>query len=165
MLPFCKTCSDKTGGHAKNLKPILPLLVPAINIKIGEIFDSLCISHPWIKSKNLPTSHLITLSPYPPQPSHPPPFPHLLKLTNLSPFPHCQPHHPPTFPNSPPSHLFNPSNLTTLPPTIKALQNNIRLSLSPHWFLREGSQYQNWKANSYSPFLGNNDCCIWALIC
>ena len=70
------------------------------------------------------------------------------------------PHHPltfPTFPTSPASHLSHLSHLATLPPTMIALQNNnTRSSLSPHWFLRGGSPYQNLKANSYSPLLGND---------
>ena len=57
-------------------------------------------------------------------PSH---LSHILNLTNLPlfpPFPPSQPHHPPTY--------------------IEALQNNnIRPSVSPHWILRGGSQYQN----------------------
>ena len=146
MLAFCNTCSDfhmkKTGGHAKNLQPILPLC-SLNNIKRnGEIFDSLCVPHPWIK---LEISHLFTLSP-----SH---------LTHQ---PHHHPSPPPSpiFLTSPPSHVFHianltmlspsqphqPPNLTTFPPTTKALQNNnIRLSLSPHWFLKGGSLNQNQK--------------------
>ena len=72
---------------------------------------------------------------------------HLSQLPNLTlllPFPPSQPHYSPTFPtfpNSPPLHLqLKHSKIITLE------------LLSPHWFLREGSQYQNWKAKSlFSP--------------
>ena len=78
-------------------------------------------------------------------------------------FPTLTPHYPPTFPTLPPHyphlpflpfHLTTlpPSQLTSLPPTNKALQNNnIKPSVSPHIFLTEGSQHQNFKASSYSP--------------
>ena len=93
---FLNTYSDKTVGHAKILEPILPLFVPTINIKKGEIFDSLCISHPWIKSK---ISHLPTSSP-----SH---------LIHLNPTTHYISH---IFVTSPLSHFSHIVNLTILPP-------------------------------------------------
>ena len=94
-------------------------------------------------------------------PSHHP------NLTTFPPFPNSQLHHSQTLPNfpphqlphltnlphptfwsSPPSYFSHLSKLTTLSSTIKALQNNnIRPSLST-LVLREGSQYQNWKAKS-----------------
>ena len=82
--------------------------------------------------------NFITLRPYPTS-----------YLTNFPTSPTChippfEAHHLPTFltfPNSPPSHL-----------QLKHFKI-IALGLpSPPWFLREGSQYQNWKAKSlFSP--------------
>ena len=92
-------------------------LFPWLTSKTKRWNFGLCIPHPWIK---LETSHL----PIPP-PSH------LSNHINLPPFP--------------PSHF---PSLTILPSTIKALQNNnIGPSMSLHWFLSKGSQYQSWKAN------------------
>ena len=128
MLSFCNNRiefhMEKTRDHVKN-EPTLALFAPLIDIT--KVTHS--ASPPLNKIRNLSPSHLITLPPYPPQSHHPLHFPHLCNLTALSLFPHCQPHDPPTF--------------LTLPPTIKAIQNNnIRLSLPPHSFLRGGSQYQ-----------------------
>ena len=77
--------------------------------------------------------------------------PHLPKLNTFPLFLTSQPHHSPTFPkfstsptshfshllNLPPSYLFHLPKFTTLPSTIKALQNNnIQSSLSTLVFKR-----------------------------
>ena len=97
---------------------------------------------------------------FPPfQPRNLPTFPNF----PISPFSHLSPTFP-KFPTSPHSHLSQMSNLTTLlpfptsqthHPSIYKLKNSKITTLgllSPHWFLREGSQYQNWRAKSlFSP--------------
>ena len=61
--------------------------------------------------------------------------PHLPKLNTFPLFLTSQPHHSPTFPKS--SYLFHLPKFTTLPSTIKALQNNnIQSSLSTLVFKR-----------------------------
>ena len=55
---------------------------------------------------------------------------------------------------------FLPHTTTNHPPTIKTLQTTIIKKLGllfvPQWFLKQGLQYQNWKANTYSPLPRNS---------
>ena len=135
------------------------LFIPLISIKNKKMKSfTYSATLPLNETRNLPPSHVTTLPPFPPSQRHLAP--------TLPIFPTSLPSHLSLFPTSLPSNLSQVSNLTILQPfppsqphhlphTIKALQNNIvRSCLSPHCFLRGGSQYQNWKANSYFPIHG-----------
>ena len=101
------------------------------------ILSCLFVSFPPSQTHHLPTFPNFPTSPF----SH---LSHLPNFTNFPPFPSSEPHHSPTFPifpNSPPSHL-----------QLKHFKIITLGLLSPYCFLREGSQYQSWKAkSSFSP--------------
>ena len=126
-----------------------------------------CLNTPW-KFQDLkysweiyvlnPTYFPIFLATSPP--SH---LSYLISLPYLSHLSTSLPSHLSHLATSLPSHL---SHLTSLPSTNKALQNNnIKPSVSPHNFLTECPQYQNFKANSCSPSQETvSDSCIWCLV-
>ena len=106
-----------------------PQKVHAIPVAITSCFF---VFFPPFQPHNLPTFPNFPISP----------FSHLSQIPNLTtlPFSNVQPHHPPTFPNfqthHPSIYKLKHSKITTLG------------LLSPHWFLKEVSQYQNWRAKS-----------------